>query len=122
MYNTPYFTIFTNETYKQNMIELNNAKKDIFARLENQIDFYVDKLEDEGILTETEIVASRVIISKFTLDFEDLFRTHGYTGGKLNSIGFEIENEGWMYAIYDTEKLDDNEVKCSLQANYLNIL
>lgn len=100
------------------MIELNNAKKDIFTRLEKQIDFYVDKLEDEGILTETEIVASRVIISKYTLDFENLFRKHGYTGGNLNSIGFDTGNEGWMYAIYDTEKLDQNDVKHYLQSTY----
>ncbi|PXY01633.1 hypothetical protein DF185_09185 [Marinifilum breve] len=100
------------------MIDLINAKKDIFTRLEKQIDLYVNKLEDEGFLTETELVASKTIISKFTIDFENLFRNHGYDGGSLNCIGFEAGAKGWMYAIYDTSKLSPQEVNSLLKSFY----
>lgn len=77
----------------------------------------ISKLNETGILTETELKLSRVQLGKLK-NLSSFFRKNGYSGGQLADIGTEIKHEGFMYAIYDTDKLTPKNAVLSLKDFY----
>lgn len=80
--------------------------KDIATISESDIDKLVVALTTKGIVLEVDVsFLYRVLIDQYCKDIETLARENGYDGGELFSIATETIKDGWVYALYDKERM-----------------
>jgi len=99
-------------------MNIDDEFKMILARLDENADKYIDKIESIGIITETELSVSKTLFSLYLDEIEILFRNRGYSGGSLLALGTEISNEGWMYALFDSDKISHSQCISYLKEFY----
>ena len=80
--------------------------KEKFNPTEEQIRRSVEELSQNGIVFEN----NATFIHNRAENYASALTSCGY-GGDLVSIGIEIKEQGFMYAVFDSDKMDYSEAK-----------
>ncbi len=103
-----------------NWFESPEGIKEMFES-HNKFDELKSALLDDGIIYEYDFegLAASWFIEHSKSSLDELFKDYeDYNSRNYISIGHEVEGEGWMYCLYDSNIYSDDEAKKLIEKRF----